>query len=139
MFIIRPAAEIEPQVSIASSKRILPGPMRSSASRSMRIFSDGDDCGVGAMLLVSEGCKEVALPALAVPGWIGRMTELKCSPFAPFSISQRHPNAAAAKEPRLRGGLGQGPSWERRWVRRKHGRERNQCELRAADRRVANC
>jgi hypothetical protein len=47
-------------VSIASSKRILPGPMRSSASRSMRIFSDGDDCGVGAMSLVSEGCKEVA-------------------------------------------------------------------------------
>src|ERR1700683_946406 len=67
MFIIRPAAEIEPQVSIASSKRILPGPMRSSASRSMRIFSDGDDCGVGAMLLVSEGCKEVALPALPMP------------------------------------------------------------------------
>src|ERR1700733_5066728 len=121
MFIIRPAAEIEPQVSIASSKRILPGPMRSSASRSMRIFSDGDDCGVGAMLLVSEGCKEVALPALAVPGWIGRMTELKCSPFAPFSIWQRHLNAAAAKEPRLRGGLRPGPSWKRRGVRRKLG------------------
>jgi hypothetical protein len=106
----------------------------------MRIFSDGDDCGVGAMLLVSEGCQEVALPALPLPLWIGRMTELKCSPFAPFSIWQGHPNAAAAKEPRLRGGLsGRGQVGSDAAYAVSSCAERSQCEVRAADRRVANC
>src|ERR1700691_3209671 len=43
MFMARPAAEIEPQLLIFSSKRILPGPIRPSESRSIRTLSDGND------------------------------------------------------------------------------------------------
>ena len=39
----RPAAEIEPQERIFSSNWILPGPMRSSVSRSIRTLSDGSE------------------------------------------------------------------------------------------------
>src|ERR1700722_6628745 len=41
----RPAAEIEPQLSIFSSSRILPGPIRPSRSRSIRTLSDGSNVG----------------------------------------------------------------------------------------------
>jgi hypothetical protein len=43
MSIARPAAEIEPQVRIFSSNRILPGPIRPSASRSIRTLKEGSD------------------------------------------------------------------------------------------------
>lgn len=39
----RPAAEIEPQLLIFSSSRILPGPIRPFASRSIRTLRDGED------------------------------------------------------------------------------------------------
>src|ERR1700761_3109587 len=52
MSMARPAAEIEPNSRIFSRSRILPGPIRSSSSRSMRTLSDGrvvfcieDSCG----------------------------------------------------------------------------------------------
>lgn len=41
----RPAAEIEPQLLIFSSSRILPGPIRPFASRSIRTLRDGEDVG----------------------------------------------------------------------------------------------
>jgi len=41
----RPAAEIDPQLSIFSSNRILPGPIRPLGSRSIRTLSDGNDVG----------------------------------------------------------------------------------------------
>jgi hypothetical protein len=41
MSIARPAAEIEPQVWMFSNSWILPGPMRPSASRSMRTLREG--------------------------------------------------------------------------------------------------
>src|ERR1700738_2895114 len=47
MSIARPAAEIEPQLRIFSSNWILPGPMRPSASRSIRTLSDGSDLTLG--------------------------------------------------------------------------------------------
>src|SRR5579863_40038 len=43
MFMARPAAEIEPQLSMFSSSKILPGPIRPSESRSIRTLSDGND------------------------------------------------------------------------------------------------
>ena len=39
----RPAAEIEPQLLMFSSSRILPGPIRPFASRSIRTLRDGSD------------------------------------------------------------------------------------------------
>jgi hypothetical protein len=51
MFIARPAAEIEPQLLILSSKRILPGPIRPSGSRSIRTLSEGND-GDGDLRMV---------------------------------------------------------------------------------------
>src|SRR5579871_2121422 len=45
MFMARPAAEIEPQLLMFSSSRILPGPIRPSASRSIRTLSDGSAVG----------------------------------------------------------------------------------------------
>jgi hypothetical protein len=43
MSIARPAAEIDPQASIFSSNRILPGPMRASPARSIRTLREGID------------------------------------------------------------------------------------------------
>jgi hypothetical protein len=41
----RPAAEIDPQLSIFSSSRILPGPIRPSRSRSIRTLKEGSNLG----------------------------------------------------------------------------------------------
>src|SRR5215472_13571885 len=50
----RPAAEIEPNLRIFSKSRILPGPIRPSASRSMRTLNLGRD-------VVAGFCMEVLL------------------------------------------------------------------------------
>jgi hypothetical protein len=46
MSIARPAAEIDPQASIFSSNRILPGPIRASPARSIRTLREGSDLAV---------------------------------------------------------------------------------------------
>src|ERR1700733_13286100 len=55
MSIARPAAEIEPQAWMFSKSWILPGPMRPSASRSIRTLREGRD-------VVPDFCMEGAPP-----------------------------------------------------------------------------
>src|ERR1700761_2446860 len=70
MSMARPAAEIEPVSRIFSKSRILPGPIRSSESRSMRTLSEGR--GVAADLVMEKGsrsvCPEIATTALCEQG-----------------------------------------------------------------------
>src|SRR5689334_2803966 len=65
MSMARPAAEIEPCRPMFSSRAILPGPMRSPVSRSMRRLSEGRTLGFGMDAMLSKGEPDIATPAVS--------------------------------------------------------------------------